>query len=88
MADPKGFLKDGREVATRRPVEERVQDWNEVYPDGIGRALLSQLFVNLAALQVERVETVVDARNLALLGFFLRAGFGPSGRLAFVKPLA
>jgi len=40
MADPKGFLKNGREVATRRPVEERVQDWNEVYPDGVGRALL------------------------------------------------
>jgi glutamate synthase (NADPH/NADH) small chain len=40
MADPKGFLKHGREVATRRPVEERVKDWNEVYPDGIGRALL------------------------------------------------
>ena len=55
---------------------------------GIGTALLSQLFVNLAALHVERVETVVDTRNLALLGFFLRAGFGPSGRLAFVKPLA
>ena len=40
MADPKGFLKNGREVATRRVVEERVKDWNEVYPDGIGRALL------------------------------------------------
>jgi glutamate synthase (NADPH) small chain len=40
MADPKGFLKAGREVATRRPVDERVKDWNEVYPDGIGRALL------------------------------------------------
>jgi glutamate synthase (NADPH/NADH) small chain len=40
MADPKGFLKHDREVATRRPVEERVQDWNEVYPDGAGRALL------------------------------------------------
>ena len=40
MADPKGFLKNGREVAPRRPVEERVQDWNEVYPDGVGRALL------------------------------------------------
>ena len=40
MADPKGFLKDGREVAERRPVDERVQDWNEVYPGGIGRALL------------------------------------------------
>ncbi|HJQ04036.1 MAG TPA: glutamate synthase subunit beta, partial [Nocardioides sp.] len=41
MADPKGFLKAGRQVATRRPVEERVNDWNEVYPDGgIGRTLL------------------------------------------------
>jgi glutamate synthase (NADPH/NADH) small chain len=40
MADPKGFLKKGREVAPRRPVEERIKDWNEVYPDGVGRALL------------------------------------------------
>ena len=40
MADPKGFLKHGREVASRRPVDERVHDWNEVYPGGIGRALL------------------------------------------------
>jgi glutamate synthase (NADPH/NADH) small chain len=40
MADPKGFLKHGREVAPRRPVEERVDDWDEVYPDGVGRALL------------------------------------------------
>ncbi len=40
MADPRGFLKQARRGAVRRPVEERVQDWNEVYPDGIGRALL------------------------------------------------
>lgn len=40
MADPRGFLKEGREVATRRPVEERVNDWNEVYPGSAGRALL------------------------------------------------
>ena len=40
MADPRGFLKHGREVAERRPVEERIHDWNEVYPDGPGRALL------------------------------------------------
>ncbi len=40
MADPRGFLKNGREVASRRPVEERVQDWNEVYPGSAGRALL------------------------------------------------
>jgi len=40
MADPRGFLKHGREVASRRPVEERVGDWNEVYPEGAGRSLL------------------------------------------------
>ncbi|GAA5152893.1 glutamate synthase subunit beta [Nocardioides marinquilinus] len=40
MADPRGFLKTTRAVAERRPVEERVQDWNEVYPGSAGRALL------------------------------------------------
>ena len=40
MADPRGFLKNGREVASRRPVEQRVQDWSEVYPGSAGRALL------------------------------------------------
>jgi glutamate synthase (NADPH) small chain len=40
MADPRGFLTRGRRVAERRPVTERVQDWNEVYPEGAGHALL------------------------------------------------
>jgi glutamate synthase (NADPH/NADH) small chain len=40
MADPKGFLTTGREVADRRPVDERVKDWKEVYPGGPGKALL------------------------------------------------
>jgi glutamate synthase (NADPH/NADH) small chain len=40
MADPRGFLKAGREGADRRPVEERVHDWKEVYPDSAGRAVL------------------------------------------------
>ncbi|HEY6935381.1 MAG TPA: glutamate synthase subunit beta [Marmoricola sp.] len=40
MADPRGFLEHGREVAERRPVEERVHDWHEVYPGGPARALL------------------------------------------------
>ncbi|AWK08031.1 FAD-dependent oxidoreductase [Streptomyces spongiicola] len=34
MADPKGFLTTGREVAETRPVAERVKDWNEVYVPG------------------------------------------------------
>ena len=40
MADPKGFLTTPREVAERRPVDERVRDWNEVYPGGAGKSLL------------------------------------------------
>ena len=40
MADPKGFMTTPREVAQRRPVEERVHDWKEVYPGTPGRALL------------------------------------------------
>lgn len=54
---------------------------------GIGRALLSQLFVNLRALGVERVETDVAPDDLDLLGFFGRAGFVPSERLSFLKQL-
>ncbi len=40
MADPRGFITTPREVAPRRPVEERINDWNEVYPGGLGKALL------------------------------------------------
>lgn len=55
---------------------------------GVGHALLSQLLVNLGALRIERVETVLAKENLDLLEFFYHAGFGPSERLAFVKQLA
>jgi ribosomal protein S18 acetylase RimI-like enzyme len=55
---------------------------------GIGTAMLSQLFVNLHALHVERVETVVAPENFNLLGFFYKAGFSPSQRLALVKRLS
>lgn len=54
---------------------------------GVGRSLLSQLFVNLGALGVERVETVVAPGDLDLLGFFQDAGFRPAERLAFLKRL-
>jgi N-acetylglutamate synthase-like GNAT family acetyltransferase len=55
---------------------------------GIGRGLLSQLFVNLRGLGVERVETVLAAGSLGLMGFFCAAGFRPSERLAFEKRLS
>ncbi len=31
MADPQGFLKHGRALPTRRPVDVRIRDWKEVY---------------------------------------------------------
>ncbi|MGY3201000.1 glutamate synthase subunit beta [Streptomyces sp. TE5632] len=34
MADPKGFLTTPRQDRPRRPVEERVRDWDEVYVPG------------------------------------------------------
>ncbi len=55
---------------------------------GIGKALLSQLFVNLAALQVERVETNVAEDDLDLLGFLYRCGFRGAQRLVFEKTVA
>ncbi|MEO6204628.1 MAG: glutamate synthase, partial [Mycobacteriales bacterium] len=33
MADPTGFLKHGRELPIRRPVDVRILDWKEVYED-------------------------------------------------------
>ncbi len=52
---------------------------------GVGHALLAQLAANLSALQVERMETVVQTADLALLGFFQDAGFTPTQRLSFVR---
>lgn len=54
---------------------------------GVGSALLSQLLINLSALHVERLETVVAKEDFGLLGFFYAVGFGPGQRLAFVKRL-
>lgn len=31
MADPTGFMKNGRELPKRRPVDVRISDWREVY---------------------------------------------------------
>jgi predicted N-acetyltransferase YhbS len=52
---------------------------------GVGHALLLQLFVNLEALRVERVETEVARENFGLLGFFYDVGFEQSQRLSFDK---
>lgn len=54
---------------------------------GVGHALVSQLFANLGALHVDRVETVVASDDLPLLGFLYSTGFRPSQRLSFVRRL-
>ena len=50
---------------------------------GVGRALLSQLLVNLSTLRIERVRTEVDWRDRELLGFLDHCGFLPSQELCF-----
>ncbi|OAH16030.1 glutamate synthase subunit beta [Streptomyces jeddahensis] len=42
MADPKGFLTTSRQEWPRRPVEERVQDWDEVYVPGALLPIISR----------------------------------------------
>jgi len=51
----------------------------------VGRALLRQLEMNLAALGVERIETEVDWTMMELVGFFQHAGFKPAARLCLEK---
>jgi len=55
---------------------------------GIGHALVSQLFANLGALQIDRVETVVAPTDMALMGFLYNTGFKPSQRLALMRRLS
>lgn len=66
-----------------------VLDTIDVAPEwsgkGVGAALMSQLFVNLSALQVESLETRVGRDNFDLLRFLYRRGFEPSQRIALVK---
>jgi GNAT superfamily N-acetyltransferase len=50
---------------------------------GVGRALLSQLLVNLMTLRVERVRTEIDWRQRDLLAFLDHCGFHPSQELCF-----
>ncbi|MFQ5955763.1 MAG: GNAT family N-acetyltransferase [Kiloniellales bacterium] len=53
--------------------------------EGVGRALMSQLLANLAALGVETVRTEVAWDNFSLLKFLHRCGFLPAQRLVLAK---
>lgn len=68
-----------------------VMDSIGVDPDyrdqGIGRALLSQLLVNLATLRVERVRTEIDWHDRDLLSYLDHCAFLPSQQLCFKRAL-
>jgi ribosomal protein S18 acetylase RimI-like enzyme len=55
---------------------------------GIGRALLSQLLVNLSTLRIERVRTEIDWRDRELLAFLDHCGFHPAQELCFERTIA
>jgi predicted N-acetyltransferase YhbS len=55
----------------------------EYRDQGVGRALLSQLLINLATLRVEDIRTELDWHDHDLLAFLERCGFRPSQQLCF-----
>jgi len=69
-----------------------VMDTIGVDPDcrdqGIGRALLSQLLVNLATLRVESIRTEIDWHDHEIAAFLDRCGFAPAPQLCFERSLA
>ena len=68
-----------------------VMDTIGVDPDyrdqGVGRALLSQLLINLMSLRVERIRTEIDWHDRELLGFLDHCGFHPAQQLCFEHAL-
>ena len=83
---PVGFLMARVDLGEFGRIEPTaVMDTLGVDPDyrdqGIGRALLSQLLVNLQTLRVERVRTEIDWRDRDLLGFLDHCGFTPSSQI-------
>jgi len=69
-----------------------VMDTIGVDPDyrgqGVGRALLSQLLINLSTLRIERMRTEVDWRECELLAFLDHCGFAPAQQLCFCRVIA
>ena len=53
----------------------------------VGRALMRQLRINLAALRITSLRTEVSWDDFGLLAFFRSAGFRPSSRLCLEREL-
>lgn len=90
---PAGFIMarvDLGEFGRVDPVA--VMDTIGVDPDyrnrGVARALLSQLFVNLTTLRIERVRTELDWQERELIAFLDHCGFLPSQELCFRRAVA
>ncbi len=54
---------------------------------GVGRALLSQLLINLMTLRVEHIRTELNWNDRELLGFLDHCGFRPARQLCFEHAL-
>jgi len=85
---PVGFIMARVDLGEFGRVEPAaVMDAIGVDPDyrrrGVGRALLSQLLVNLTTLRVEKIFTEVDWTDGGLISFLAHCGFQPSPRLSF-----
>jgi ribosomal protein S18 acetylase RimI-like enzyme len=53
----------------------------------VGKALMHQLCLNLAALQISSLRTEVSWADFALMAFFKSEGFAPSGTLCLERKL-
>jgi ribosomal protein S18 acetylase RimI-like enzyme len=90
---PVGFIMGRVDLGEFGRIEPTaVMDTIGVDPDyqdqGIGRALLSQLLVNLATLRIECIRTEIDWHDRTMTAFLDRCGFAPSQQLCFERPLA
>lgn len=74
-----------------KPIQTAVIDTIGVHPaekgTGVGRALLSQLLINLSILQVEALRTQIQWHQAGLHKFLLGCGFAPSQRLVLTKDI-
>lgn len=87
---PVGFVMARVDLGEFGRVEPAaVLDTIGVDPDyrhqGIGRALLSQLLMNLATLRIESVRTELDWNDWELLAYLNDCGFRPSQQVCFER---